>query len=73
MNGHTVLAGMLFAACTAVAGADCWQPDVAPSRVVFVASQSGAPFEGALKKFSGHICLDPAHPETGNIDITIAA
>jgi len=71
MNRRTGLASMLLAACTAVASTDCWQPDMAASRVVFVASQAGAPFEGSFKKFSGSICLDPAHPETGNIDITI--
>ncbi len=71
MNGRDGLSCLLLAACTTVAGADCWQPDVAPSRVVFVATQSGAPFEGSFRKFSGSICLDPSSPATGSIDITI--
>ena len=71
MTGHDGLIGLLLATCTAVVCAECWQPDVAPSQVVFVASQAGAPFEGAFTKFSGNICFDPASPETGNIDITI--
>ena len=71
MTGRDGLMCILMAACTAVAGAECWRPEPAPSKVVFVASQAGAPFEGAFRKFSGCICLDPANLEAGNIDITI--
>ena len=71
MTGRYGLMGMLVAACATVASAECWRPDIAPSQVVFVASQAGAPFEGYFRKFSGSICLDPASPESGRIDITI--
>ncbi len=71
MTGRDGLMSMLLAACTTMACAECWRPDVVPSQVVFVASQAGAPFEGSFRKFSGNICLDPASPETGNIEITI--
>lgn len=71
MTGRNCLLSILLAACTAVAGSDCWRPDPAPSKVVFVATQAGAPFEGLFKNFSGCVCLDPASPETGKIEITI--
>lgn len=71
MTGRERVLGMLLAACPAVVFAECWQPDTAPSQVVFVASQAGAPFEGSFRSFSGCICLDPANPEVGNIEITI--
>lgn len=62
---------MLLAANAAIACADCWQPDPAQSNVMFVASQAGAPFEGAFRTFSGRICLDAVHAEAGSIEITI--
>ncbi len=71
MTGHNYPLTLLLAAWAISAGADCFQPESASSTVVFVASQAGAPFEGAFKNFSGCVCLDPASPETGNINIII--
>jgi polyisoprenoid-binding protein YceI len=62
---------MLLAAWALTAHGDCFQPEPPESRVIFIASQAGAPFEGAFKSFSGSVCLDPADPGAGTIDITI--
>lgn len=55
----------------AAAAADCRSPEPAPSHVEFVATQAGAPFEGAFRQFDGRICLDPAHPEQGKIEVSV--
>jgi len=71
MKSRDALLFLLLPAYSVVAGAECWKPDPSPSKVVFVASQAGAPFEGSFRSFSGCICLDPANPETGNMEINI--
>lgn len=48
-----------------------WQVDYAHSRLGFTGDQSGAKFDGAFKKFTAQISFDPAHPEAGNISVTV--
>lgn len=49
------------------------QPDF--SSVVFVTKQMGVPVEGVFKKFSAHIKMNPAKPETGvaHIEVDLAS
>lgn len=41
------------------------------SSVIFVSKQMSVPVEGAFKKFSGKIHINPAKPETGSAQIDI--
>jgi polyisoprenoid-binding protein YceI len=69
------LAGVLLAALTNAAQADApppqWQIDAAHSKLGFVGEQNGVKFEGGFKKFTAQITLDPDHPETGKIAVTV--
>ena len=69
---------LLFVACTpALAAEDCYTADAAASEVRFSVMQSGAPFNGAFRRFSGEVCftqgrlsrinaaLDPASVDSG--------
>ena len=49
------------------------QPEL--SSVAFVSKQMGVPVEGVFKKFSAHIKMNPAKPETGvaHIEIDLAS
>ncbi|MDR3450982.1 MAG: YceI family protein [Alphaproteobacteria bacterium] len=48
-----------------------WQVDPTVSKLTFVGDQSGERFAGGFKQFTAKIDLDPAHPETGKIDVTV--
>ena len=41
------------------------------SSIAFVSKQMNVPVEGAFKKFTAHIALDPARPEAGSAQIEI--
>ena len=74
-----VLAGRILHTCLLLAGVagpasaavDCWHPRPGESRVEFIATQAGAPFKGTFTRYRGEVCLDPAQPESGSIDITV--
>jgi len=71
-NALTVSAlsiGLLFSGHSARA-AD-WTLDGAKSTLGFSGTQTGTPFKGHFGKFGGTISLDPQHPETGHIQISI--
>ena len=54
-----------------VAAAVCYVPDVEASALGFTALQRGEPFEGQFRAFTGTLCLDPAHPEAGRIELLV--
>lgn len=64
---------LAIALLTGAAGAAlaCWKPEVDPSVLTFIATQAGAPFEGVFRNFEGEICLDPANPEAGHIQVSV--
>ncbi len=43
----------------------------AGSQISFIAKQVGVPMEGQFKRFDAQVHLDPAHPETGNVQVRI--
>jgi polyisoprenoid-binding protein YceI len=69
---------LLIAVCApALAAEECYTADAASSEVRFRVMQSGAPFNGVFRRFSGEVCyaqgrlsridatLDPASVDTG--------
>ena len=48
-----------------------WQVDYAHSSLGFIGDQGGQAFSGSFKNFTAHISLDPDHPETGKISVTV--
>jgi polyisoprenoid-binding protein YceI len=59
-----------FAFPGAASAAD-WQIDPAHSKLGFTGTQNGEKFDGGFKKFDAQISLDPDHPETGHIAVTV--
>lgn len=53
------------------AAAACYVPDVEASSLGFTAMQRGEPFEGRFRGFTGTLCLDPASPESGRIELMV--
>jgi polyisoprenoid-binding protein YceI len=53
----------------ALAGVD--QSDQDSGRLEFSASQAGATFSGAFKRFRVALEFDPAHPDQGRLDVTV--
>jgi polyisoprenoid-binding protein YceI len=49
----------------------CYVPVVEESSLGFMAMQRGEAFEGRFHVFTGTLCLDPASPESGRIDLII--
>lgn len=43
----------------------------AQSEVIFVTRQMGVPVDGRFKKFDAKVLLDPKHPETGKVSVSI--
>jgi polyisoprenoid-binding protein YceI len=70
MNRFAVLALLPLLAPIA-AHAAAWQVDPAKSSLGFSGVQSGTPFKGHFKTFTGTIDFDPAHPDQGHADIVI--
>lgn len=71
------IAGVL---ATALAGTAAWaQQPAAPklvpaqSEITFTSKQMGVPVEGRFTRFDAQLALDPAHPETGKVAITVDA
>jgi polyisoprenoid-binding protein YceI len=48
-----------------------WTVDPVASRLVFIGSQGGSPFEGRFERFTADIRFDPANPATQRIAIVI--
>lgn len=74
MKPTPILAALLLWSGTATA-AD-WVVDPAKSRLGFVGSQAGSPFEGRFARWNAKIAFDPANPAAGKalveIDMTSA-
>ncbi len=66
-----LLSLIFLAALCASAHASDWQVDPAHSMLTFTGDQNGEKFSGGFKKFTAQISLDPAHPETGKISVTV--
>jgi len=66
-----ILIGAAFLALTGAAHAKDWTVDYAQSKLGFTGNASGETFTGGFKKFTAQISLDPAHPETGKIAVTV--
>ena len=70
----SILAGAslpLAAGESRTADAPQWRVDQEASRIVFVASQSGAPVEGRFANFTADIRFDPAAPESGGAEVIV--
>lgn len=48
-----------------------WSVDAAKSRLGFVGSQGGAPFEGSFSRWSARIDFDPAKPAAALVEVDI--
>lgn len=64
-----LLTSVLLLATPALAAP--WKVDPTTSKLTFEAEQSGEKFQGEFKTFTPVIDLDPAHPETGKISVTV--
>lgn len=53
------------------AGAAEWTVDAGKSRLGFIGTQSGSPFEGRFTRWSAHIDFDPANPTAGKAVVEI--
>ena len=53
------------------AGADEWVPDPDQSRIGFRATQLGASFDGAFKRYRASIVFDPAHLDQSQVSFTV--
>lgn len=56
---------------SAVAQAPLLRLNPAGSQITFIAKQVGVPMEGQFKRFDAQVHLDPAHPETGSVQVRI--
>ncbi len=65
------LAAMLVTASASAAEAPNWTVDLAKSKLGFSGNQTGEPFAGAFTRYNAVIALDPAHPETSHIKVTV--
>jgi len=61
---------LALAACPA-ALADVRQADEAAGTLQFSATQAGAKFDGAFRRFRVALDFDPAKPATGSLDVTV--
>jgi polyisoprenoid-binding protein YceI len=52
------LAFFLLIFCTAALAEECFTADASGGEVKFRVTQSGAPFNGGFRKFSGELCFD---------------
>jgi polyisoprenoid-binding protein YceI len=58
-------------ACCPAAGADIRQADGAAGTLEFQATQAGAKFTGAFRRFHVRLDFDPAQPAAGSLDVTV--
>ena len=54
-----------------IAHAADWTVDAGKSRLGFIGSQSGSPFEGHFSRWTAKIAFDPAHPAAGSAVVEI--
>lgn len=47
------------------------QADASSGQLAFSATQAGAKFNGAFKRFQVALEFDPAHPDQGRLDVTV--
>jgi polyisoprenoid-binding protein YceI len=69
-----LIAAALAGLCVGMARAQAthpWTVDYAHSHLGFTGTQGTDLFEGSFKKFKADIDLDPDHPETGKITVTV--
>jgi polyisoprenoid-binding protein YceI len=64
----SVAAALLWAGQAAAAE---WNVDAARSRLGFVGSQGGTPFEGRFERWTAHIDYDPANPAAARVAVDI--
>jgi polyisoprenoid-binding protein YceI len=64
-------AAALLCMSAASAGANCFAPDVEASSLRFIATQRDEAFEGRFREFTGTLCLDPAAPASGQIELRV--
>jgi len=62
---------LLALALSPAALAAVQQADQAAGRLEFTATQAGAKFSGAFKRFRVALEFDPAHPDQGRLDVTV--
>ncbi len=68
---RAVAFGCAWAAAGTAAAGD-WQADQGAGRLQFTAMQAGANFTGGFGRFAVRLRFDPAAPESGRLDVTVA-
>ena len=68
---RTLLLVTLLAGSAPAAFAANWTVDPAKSKLGFSGSQTGQPFSGAFKRWTGTIDFDPAKPEAAHVLISV--
>ena len=70
-----LLAALALLVAVAAHGAEFGTVQLDKSTIAFVSKQMGVPVEGAFRKFTAQIAIDPARPEAGRarIDIELAS
>ena len=63
----------LSCALLPAAHAEIRQADQSSGKLEFTATQAGAKFDGSFKRFHVRLDFDPAHPDRGNLDVTVEA
>jgi polyisoprenoid-binding protein YceI len=69
----TLRALALVLAILPAAHAEVRQADGTSGTLEFTAVQAGAKFNGSFKRFRVTLDFDPAHPDQGNLDVTVDA
>lgn len=70
MKAGRWVCGVFLGLCAAASLA-CWRPDVGASELKYVATQAGTDYAGTFREFDGEVCLDPAAPASGHIDLRV--
>ncbi|WP_233581933.1 MULTISPECIES: YceI family protein [unclassified Asaia] len=68
---HALALPVLVLLASAPVRAQDWVLDKAQSHIGFTGTQTGTRFAGEFGRYDGEIALDPAHPESGHIEVTI--
>lgn len=63
--------GLTAAGASQAADGAAWKLDMAKSRLGFSGTQIGKKFDGKFARYNASVALDPDHPETGHIAVTV--
>jgi len=66
-----LLASCLILLAAPVWSANSWTVDANKSHLTFTGTEGNTPFQGSFKNFTPVITMDPSHPQSGTINVTI--